>query len=157
MSHVLWLCIRRAAHPADTNSGMFSLCACAHDSFMCSSRRAKPIPIPEPEPPKEEAVAIWPSARLCCFGSRATGLASATSDVDLVLCGVLDAPPDTRRTVGVFDAQVTSHFNRLSHDKITPTHCPPSTLTSILILTITLVPSHLHLNSSTRSSSSCHV
>ena len=39
---------------------------------------------------------VWPGALVHCFGSRATGLAGANSDVDLVVTGVpgLDAPPD---------------------------------------------------------------
>ena len=47
----------------------------------------------------QEAVSsLWPYALVSCFGSRATGLACATSDVDLVVSGVpgLDgfgAPP----------------------------------------------------------------
>jgi len=43
-----------------------------------------------------EVSEIWPGARLACYGSRATGLACASSDVDLVVLGVpgLEGPPD---------------------------------------------------------------
>lgn len=43
-----------------------------------------------------EVHAIWPRAIVNCFGSRATGLAGANSDVDLVVTNVpgLDSPPD---------------------------------------------------------------
>ena len=39
---------------------------------------------------------IWPGARLACYGSRATGLACASSDVDLVVLGVpgFEGSPD---------------------------------------------------------------
>ena len=44
---------------------------------------------------------LWPEAQVCAFGSRATGLATAGSDIDLVVTGVggLDerAPGDSRR------------------------------------------------------------
>ena len=35
-----------------------------------------------------EVNALWPTARLICFGSRATGLAGASSDIDVVITGV---------------------------------------------------------------------
>lgn len=43
-----------------------------------------------------EVSEIWPGARLACYGSRATGLACASSDVDLVVLGVpgFEGPPD---------------------------------------------------------------
>ena len=43
-----------------------------------------------------EVSEIWPGARLACYGSRATGLACASSDVDLVVLGVpgLEGLPD---------------------------------------------------------------
>lgn len=44
-----------------------------------------------------EVSSVWPNACVACFGSRATGLAGANSDVDLVVTGVpgLDGmPPD---------------------------------------------------------------
>ena len=37
---------------------------------------------------QEKATQLWPTASVSCFGSRACGMASATSDVDLVLLGV---------------------------------------------------------------------
>ena len=43
-----------------------------------------------------EVSEIWPGARLACYGSRATGLACASSDVDLVVLGVpgFEGAPD---------------------------------------------------------------
>lgn len=50
---------------------------------------------------------LWPAAHLSCFGSRATGLACATSDVDLVVVGVpgLDV---LREDALVFDMQLAA-------------------------------------------------
>jgi hypothetical protein len=43
--------------------------------------------------------ATWPGAVVICFGSRATGLAGAASDVDLVVVGVPDLANDPHPTV----------------------------------------------------------
>lgn len=43
--------------------------------------------------------ATWPGAIVICFGSRATGLAGAASDVDLVVVGVKDLANDPHPTV----------------------------------------------------------
>jgi predicted nucleotidyltransferase len=45
--------------------------------------------------------ATWPGAVVICFGSRATGLAGAASDVDLVVVGVPDFANDPHPTVEV--------------------------------------------------------
>ena len=63
-----------------------------------------------------ECTRLWPSAKVCPFGSRATGLAIATSDLDLVITGVpglpgpsTEANGSTRNSTDSADAALGAH------------------------------------------------
>ena len=59
---------------------------------------------------------IWPRARVACFGSRATGLVCATSDIDLCLVGVTVARDDAAS----MDAQLSALELLLPHLSAVP-------------------------------------
>jgi hypothetical protein len=59
---------------------------------------------------------IWPRARVACFGSRATGLVCATSDIDLCLVGVTVARDDASS----MDAQLSALELLLPHLSAVP-------------------------------------
>jgi len=80
-----------------------------------------------------EVSAIWPYASVACFGSRATGLACATSDIDLVITGVphLDTTPmgfHQHRYADGCHSHPPSHLHPASP---WPHHLSPLTLTQV--------------------------
>jgi len=79
---------------------------------------------------QQTVAALWgPYARVSCFGSRATGLACATSDIDLVVTGVPGIDAATMRPAGrwqqppppvTMDAQVMALEDLLPRIKALP-------------------------------------